>query len=56
MGEKQMNQCFIFLDENNGCMSFEWFEHKTTKMGFDYFNYNIENTYLTQIVFQIFIL
>ena len=50
--KNKMNQYFIFLDENNGCMSFEsgFPEHKTTKMEvFDYFkDYNIENTYLTQ--------
>ena len=50
--KNKMNQYFIFLDENNGCMSFEsgFPEHKTTKMEvFDFFKeYNIENTYLTQ--------
>jgi hypothetical protein len=50
--KNKLNEYFIFLDKNNGCMSFEsgFAEHKTTKMEvFDFFdNYDIENTFLTQ--------
>jgi len=49
--KNKLNEYFIFLDNNNGCMSFEsgFPEYKTTKSEiFDYFNnYDIENTYLT---------
>lgn len=50
--KNKLNEYFIFLDKNNGCMSFEsgFVEHQTTKMEvFDFFdNYNIDDDYLTQ--------